>query len=63
MVLINIGSLSENELRNIASQEDLEDWETLSRDELIDALEDLYDEDENSSSMHLRICMTRTKTV
>ena len=47
MVLINIGSLSENELRNIASQEDLEDWETLSRDELIDALEDLYDEDEN----------------
>ena len=48
MVLINIGSLSENELRNIASQEDLEDWETLSRDELIEALEDLYDEDENS---------------
>ena len=48
MVLINIGSLSENELRYIASQEDLEDWETLSRDELIDALEDLYDEDDNS---------------
>lgn len=48
MVLINIGSLSENELRNIASQEDLEDWETLSRDELIDALEDLYDDDDNT---------------
>ena len=48
MVLINIGSLSENELRNIASQEELEDWETLSREELIDALEDLYDDDEST---------------
>lgn len=47
MVLINIGSLSENELRNIASQEDLEDWENLSRDELIEALEDLYDDDDS----------------
>lgn len=47
MVLINIGSLSENELRNIASQEDLEDWETLSRDEIIEALEDLYDDDDS----------------
>ncbi len=46
MVLINIGSLSDNELRNIASQEDLEDWETLSREDLIEALEDLYDSDE-----------------
>lgn len=48
MVLINIGSLSDNELRNIASQEDLEDWETLSREDLIDALEELYDSDDSS---------------
>ena len=48
MVLINIGSLSDNELRNIASQEDLEDWETLSREELIEALEDLYDNDDST---------------
>ncbi len=48
MVLINIGSLSDNELRNIASQEDLEDWETLSREELIDSLEELYDGDDTT---------------
>lgn len=46
MILINIESLSDNELRNIAQQEDLEDWETLTRDELIEELEDLYGEDE-----------------
>ena len=45
MVLINIESLSDNELRIIAQQEELEDWETLSRQELIDELQDLYDED------------------
>lgn len=46
MILINIESLSDNELRNIAQQEDLEDWETLTREELIEGLEDLYGEDE-----------------
>ena len=45
MVLINIESLSDNELRIIAQQEELEDWESLSRQELIDELQDLYDED------------------
>ena len=48
MILINIESLSDNELRNIAQQEDLEDWETLTREELIEGLEDLYGEDEES---------------
>ena len=45
MVLINIESLSDNELRIIAQQEELEDWDSLSRQELIDELQDLYDED------------------
>ena len=45
MVLINIESLSDNELRIIAQQEELEDWESLSRQELIDELQDLYDDD------------------
>ncbi|MBR2281664.1 MAG: DUF4912 domain-containing protein [Spirochaetales bacterium] len=45
MLLINIESLSENELRYIAKQEDLEDWDSLSRDELIDELENLYEDD------------------
>ncbi len=48
MVLINIESLSDNELRNIAKQEDLEDWDTLSREELIEELEDFYDEDDGT---------------
>ena len=45
MVLINIESLSDNELRIIAQQEELEDWDSLSSQELIDELQDLYDED------------------
>lgn len=45
MVLINIESLSDNELRIIAQQEELEDWDSLTRQELIDELQDLYDED------------------
>lgn len=49
MVLINIESLSDNELRNIAQQEDLEDWNSLSREELIEGLEHLYDEDDDKS--------------
>ena len=45
MILINIESLSDNELRNIAQQEDLADWENLSREDLIEGLEELYGED------------------
>ena len=47
MVLISIESLSDAELRNIAQQEDLEDWDRLSREELIEGLEHLYDEDDD----------------
>ncbi len=52
MLLINIESLSENELRYIAKQEDLEDWESLSREDLIDELEDLYEDDTDIQNNH-----------
>lgn len=45
MVLINIDALSDSEIRYIAQQEDLEDWESLSREELIEELEELYGDD------------------
>ena len=44
MVLINLGTLSDEGIRYIARQENLEDWETLSRDELIENLEELYED-------------------
>lgn len=46
MVLINIDTLSDSELRCIAQQEGVEDWEALSREDLIDSIEEIY-EDEN----------------
>lgn len=47
MVLVDIDTLSETELRDIAQQLDVEDWECLSQEELIEAIEDNYDvEDE-----------------
>lgn len=65
MILINIESLSDNELRNIAQQEDLEDWENLSREDLIDGLEELYGEDDelpegNSASSKKKYVNTLT---
>ncbi len=64
MLLINIQSLSENELRYIAKQEDLEDWDSLSRDELIDELEDLYEDESdvqnNSGSSKQKFVNTLT---
>jgi hypothetical protein len=44
MILINIDSLSTTELQYIAQQERLEDWQTLDREELIDALEEAFGE-------------------
>ncbi|MCF0238745.1 MAG: DUF4912 domain-containing protein, partial [Sphaerochaetaceae bacterium] len=45
MVLINIDTLSDSELRYIAQQENLEDWETLSRENLIEELTEIYEEE------------------
>ncbi|MGN0906245.1 MAG: DUF4912 domain-containing protein [Bullifex sp.] len=49
MVLIKIDSLSQKELEYIAGQEGIEDFDTLSREELIDVLKDIY-EDEDSDT-------------
>ncbi len=49
MVLIKIDSLSQKELEYIAGQEGIEDFDTLSRDELIEVLKDIY-EDEDSDT-------------
>ncbi|MCF0262227.1 MAG: DUF4912 domain-containing protein [Sphaerochaetaceae bacterium] len=51
MVLINIDNLSDSELRYIAKQEELEDWESLSREDLIEALEYLYESDGTPQTM------------
>ncbi len=46
MILIKIDALTTTELQYIAQQEGMEDWDTLSREDLIDALEDLYEDQE-----------------
>ena len=47
MVLINIDSLSLNELAYIAQIEDIQGYEDMSRDELIDELKELYEEEDD----------------
>jgi hypothetical protein len=44
MILINIDSLSTTELQYIAKQEGFENWQSLDRAELIEELEDTYDD-------------------
>lgn len=46
MVLINIDTLTESELRYIAKQENIENWDTLTREDLIEVILDFYGEDE-----------------
>lgn len=46
MVLINLDALSDSELRCIAEQDGLEDWAQLDRDDLIEQLQEKYDDDE-----------------
>lgn len=47
MILIKMDKLSESELRSIAEQESIDSWETLSRTELIDALTEKYEEEDD----------------
>ena len=49
MILIKIDSLSTKELRNIAEQEGIDDFETLTREELIDELQEFYGDDDDST--------------
>ncbi|WP_320130522.1 DUF4912 domain-containing protein [uncultured Sphaerochaeta sp.] len=48
MILINIDSLSTTELQYIAQQEGFENWSTLDRDELIEELEDAYEDQDDT---------------
>lgn len=47
MVLINLGSLSDSELRYIARQENFDDWETADREDLIERLQEAYEEQDD----------------
>ncbi|MCR4675882.1 MAG: DUF4912 domain-containing protein [Sphaerochaetaceae bacterium] len=50
MLLLNIGTLSDSELKYMAEQEGIEDWEDMDRDELIENLEELYGDSSDESS-------------
>jgi len=55
MVLIKLDALSDVELRYIAQKETIENFENLPREDLIDILEDFYDENDSlksSNSVH-----------
>lgn len=52
MVLINIDTLSDAELRCIAQQEDVEGWEDLSREDLIDSIEEIYGDENRLEPNH-----------
>ena len=47
MILINIDSLSTTELQYIAQQEGLATWQSLDREELIDALEEAFEDQDD----------------
>lgn len=51
MILIKMEKLSESELRSIAEQESIDSWETLSRDELIEALTEKYEEEDDDFTL------------
>lgn len=50
MLLINLETLTESELRSIAKQEDIDDWESLSREEIIEELESIYEDNDTPDS-------------
>ncbi len=54
MILINIDSLSTTELQYIAQQEGLQAWQSLDREELIDALEEAFGEQEDETPSALK---------
>ncbi len=47
MVLINLGALSDSELRYIAQQEGFGDWEDADREDLIERLQEKYEDEDN----------------
>ncbi len=63
MILINIEMLSDSELKYIAKQENLQGWEDLDRDELIEALQEFYEEDDSSETRDRLSSEKYTKTL
>lgn len=50
MIQVNLDSLSTSELRNLAEQEKIESFDELSREELIEELSEMLDDDSNVSA-------------
>lgn len=50
MLLLNIETLSDSELKYMAEQEQIEDWEEMTREELIESLEDVFGDSSDDSS-------------
>lgn len=48
MILVNIESLSLSELRNIAEQEGISDSDVMDRDELVEALQEKCEEEDDA---------------
>ncbi|AEC01886.1 DUF4912 domain-containing protein [Parasphaerochaeta coccoides] len=65
MVLINIEALSTTELQYIAQQEGMNDWDSLERQNLIEALEELYETEngELSTDYNARERITRRRYI
>ncbi len=45
MVLINLETLTDSELQSIARQEEIDDWEDLDGEELIEESESIYEDE------------------
>jgi len=51
MILIQIDLLSDSELQAIAEQEGIKDWSKMGRQELIDCLREIYEEDDDYGAL------------
>jgi hypothetical protein len=58
MILVDIGNLSFQELKYLAKQEGVEDYENLSKDDLIDELSDIFDIVDGSIQLNNRLLST-----
>ena len=54
MILIKMEKLSESELRSIAEQESIDSWQTLTREMLIEALTEKYEEEDDDFAFEER---------
>lgn len=52
MILINIDSLSLQELKSIAAQEGIDNYEVLGREELIDRLTEIYEDEDDGKELN-----------